>query len=79
MRCWPAQPASPTIQFVREHFREAGEADRPTLTFPATQPTRQIDYVFFRPHDRWEWVSTRAIDEPIASDHRPVVVELRMK
>lgn len=51
-------------------------ADR--LTFPSYGPVREIDFVLLRPADRFEVVESRLLDEPVASDHRPVVVEVVM-
>lgn len=45
------------------------------FTFPATEPLRRIDYVLASPHFRTHTASVPAV---LASDHRPVVVELRL-
>ena len=45
-------------------------------TFPAVIPTKQIDYIFFRPVDRLRIISSQVIDEPMASDHRPLLAVL---
>ncbi len=49
----------------------------PILTFPADKPDRRIDYVMYRPADRWKVSEVRVLDEPVASDHRPVLTVLR--
>jgi len=36
----------------------------------------KIDYVFFRPAAGWGVVEQQVIDEPVASDHRPLLVVL---
>jgi endonuclease/exonuclease/phosphatase family metal-dependent hydrolase len=46
-------------------------------TFPADKPDHCIDYVMCRPADRWKIVELRVIEEPVASDHRPVLAVLR--
>lgn len=45
-------------------------------TAPADKPTQRIDYVFIRPAKRWRVIDVRVLDEPVASDHRPVLVVL---
>jgi len=45
-------------------------------TFPTVDPTKQIDYIFYRPSDRLRVVSSQVIDEAMASDHRPLLVVL---
>lgn len=37
---------------------------------------RTIDHILVRPAADWRQVSLRVIDEPVASDHRPVIAEL---
>lgn len=46
------------------------------LTFPAGKPTKQIDYVLSTPASVFTIRSTRVIDEPVASDHRPILAVL---
>ena len=36
----------------------------------------EVDYVLARPLSNWRIVDSRAIDDRLASDHRPVLVEL---
>jgi endonuclease/exonuclease/phosphatase family metal-dependent hydrolase len=50
----------------------------PTLTFPADKPNRQIDYILVRPAPRWKVVELRVLDEPVASDHRPLLAVLEL-
>lgn len=49
------------------------------LTFPAPKPNRQLDYVLFRPAERFRVISAQVIKEPVASDHRPLLVELEFR
>lgn len=61
--------------------RFAGDWDilskgRDRLTFPSTNPQREIDYIMVRPARRFYALEHRVIDEPLASDHRPLVAEL---
>ncbi len=43
----------------------------------AVAPQSRIDYVLLRKKDPWKIVDVRIIDEPVASDHDPVLVILR--
>jgi endonuclease/exonuclease/phosphatase family metal-dependent hydrolase len=47
------------------------------VTFPANKPDHCIDYVMCRPARRWKVVELRVLDEPMASDHRPVLAVLQ--
>lgn len=46
------------------------------LTFPSFAPEREIDYVLLRPAAGFEVLGQRLLDEPVASDHRPLVIDL---
>lgn len=72
-----AQPGSPVVQAIveagfQDPFLALGMVPPPP-TDPATEPRKQIDYVWLRgvePEGAW-------VSESLASDHRLVVVELK--
>lgn len=68
-------PDSPAIKVLQPHWTDA-TAGQPQPTWPSDQPRTKIDYVFFRPADGWRVVEQQVIDEPVASDHRPLLVVL---
>jgi endonuclease/exonuclease/phosphatase family metal-dependent hydrolase len=45
-------------------------------TFPADKPVRCIDYILASNRKKIKFISTKVLDEPITSDHRPVIVEV---
>ena len=45
-------------------------------TAPSRGPRSRIDYIFYRPGDAFELVQSEVLDEPLASDHRPVLATL---
>lgn len=45
-------------------------------TIPSSNPTKQIDYILFRPQNHWEVIDVKVLDEPVASDHLPIVMTL---
>lgn len=55
---------------------------RPTAvglpTSPANQPKNAIDHILFRPAGRWKVLESRVLDEPVASDHRPLLTILEL-
>lgn len=71
-----ASPTEEPIKLLKESGRFTGAFDGPP-TFPADAPEKRIDFVFAPP--QWEHLETRVIDEPKASDHRPVVAKFRVK
>jgi endonuclease/exonuclease/phosphatase family metal-dependent hydrolase len=52
-------------------------ADR--FTYPSYDPAREIDFVLLAPPGRFEVLSEHVVDAPVASDHRPVVVDLILR
>lgn len=66
-----ARPRSAPMNILLEEWTRSFAKDDPT--FPASNPRSKIDYILFRPADRWRVLETRVIDEQIASDHRPVL------
>ena len=71
-------PDSDVIELLEQYWRipDKGE-DR--LTFPSMAPSREIDFIMFRPADRFKVVQLAVIDEPLASDHRPVLLEVVLR
>jgi len=51
----------------------------PAFTFPADAPAREIDYVLIRPPEGVRVLEHRVLDEPVASDHRPVFLVLEVR
>lgn len=47
-------------------------------TIPAEAPRSRIDYVLASPRGVWQTVQSRVLPESVASDHRPLWVELRL-
>ena len=69
-----ATPESATLARFELAWQRANDDPRPTI--PVSAPKRQIDYILTRPDDRWRVVEVRVLDEPIASDHRPILAVL---
>lgn len=66
-------PHSSFMQSLQHQWKLlSGEA----YTFPANQPDRCIDYILMRKQDPFKVRSAIVMEEPVASDHRPVLVEL---
>lgn len=71
-------PESEVSTFLRDHWTVIDKGED-HLTFPSYQPAREIDYVMVRPATAFRVLEERVLDEPVASDHRPlrVLVEVR--
>lgn len=73
-----AKPDSPVIGYLDQHFTRSCQDDcQPTI--PVEKPNRAIDFIMFKPKSSISSISTTVIDEKYASDHLPVVVELKVK
>jgi endonuclease/exonuclease/phosphatase family metal-dependent hydrolase len=75
-----AMPDSRVLAEFEKEWKVAGAFDgtnKPLRTFPSEKPDRWIDYVLIRPANRWEIGEVRVLDEPVASDHRPLLAVLR--
>ena len=68
---------SPVIRQVSTHgFRIVNSLDGDMLSCPAKKPTVLLDYICVYPADAAKIIDCRVLDEPLASDHRPVRAEL---
>jgi len=67
-----AQPGSTPIAVLESEWTRVHSAP----TFPSSGAVDAIDHVFVRAANRWRVIEVRVIDEPIASDHLPLLVVL---
>lgn len=51
---------------------------KPLPTFPSKKPTSAIDHCLTYPKYGWKVIEIKVIDEPIASDHRPLKITLNL-
>ena len=72
------QPDSKFIQALKQDFQLLTDTKKPT--FPAPEPTETIDYMAAWKHHANDFanLSAQVLEEPVASDHRPITVTLRM-
>jgi endonuclease/exonuclease/phosphatase family metal-dependent hydrolase len=69
--------ASRTLVKLETEWKRTNDEELPTI--PVDLPIRQIDFVLVRPTAAWTVIETRVLDEPIASDHRPILATLQLK
>lgn len=70
------EPGSRTIRLFASRARELKKSESDHFTFSATEPTKEIDFIFAAPASVWREATTRVIHEPVASDHRPIFTTL---
>jgi endonuclease/exonuclease/phosphatase family metal-dependent hydrolase len=72
-----AIPGSGPVNVLEAKWQNAiDEAAAPTV--PSQNPTSRIDYIFYRSKEQFQVEETKVIDEPMASDHRPVFAVLKL-
>ena len=72
------EPGSPPMRELSRVWTLASNAD-PSPTCPADEPKEKIDHVLVKPAGgRWLVSEAKVINEPVASDHRPVLVKLQL-
>lgn len=72
---WNDEPGSELLELMTQYFTVLSSDE---ATYPADKPTECIDYVAVF-NGRAEALETHVIDEPEASDHRPLVVWMRLR
>ena len=72
---WNDTPDSELLKVMTQHFTVLTGDE---ATYPADEPTECIDYVGVF-NGRAEAIESHIIDNPEASDHRPLVVFLRLR
>lgn len=74
-----ATPLSQPLQVLQRRWQSATAGRDHLLTFPADRPNRQLDYLLYRSDRAITVRSAQVLDEPLASDHRPLLVDLEWR
>jgi endonuclease/exonuclease/phosphatase family metal-dependent hydrolase len=72
------EPGSESLSAFAVRWLDALGPDR-RPTWPADEPRVAIDHVFVAPYGSWRKTAAYVVDERVASDHRPVVVDLELR
>ena len=70
-----AEPDAGAIRALETAWRRISPLEP---TFPADQPNVTIDYLFVTKEAQVETIESRVVEEPAASDHRPVFAAVRL-
>lgn len=73
-----SRPGSAVMELIGETFIIPEKGDD-HFTFPSRDANREIDFIAFRPAERFAVVESRVLDEPLASDHRPILLVLELR
>ncbi len=69
---------APEIAPVIEHWKDV-DSDQLKPTIPVRNPNRKIDYIFLPRSTPWTVVDNTVLDEPLASDHLPLVATVKLE
>ena len=72
-----AKPEEEPIAILEQRWTHAIDPAR-APSAPSVNPKSRIDYIFTRPAAAFELLSSEVVPEEMASDHRPVLAELRL-
>lgn len=73
-----SRPGSPVMELLGCEWMNPDKGED-RFTFDSENPDREIDYILYRPVNRLEVLWLDVLDEQMASDHRPLVLELRVR
>ena len=73
-----ASPDSEEIAYLSENWIMLNDPNEPT--FPSDTPNVTIDYLLLKKNDNFSHsvITAEVVDEPMASDHRPLMVEVEI-
>lgn len=74
-----ARPDSQEIKDLSTSWIMLSDIEDPT--FPSDKPNRVIDYILLKPNSQFKHniIDRKVVEEPMASDHRPLWVELEIE
>lgn len=71
-------PESEPIRLLEEKGWFYESLGNELFTVPTNNPKIQIDYVLPRPRNKWKVINVQVIQEPVASDHLPLLMSLEL-
>ncbi|WP_459557429.1 endonuclease/exonuclease/phosphatase family protein [Lacunimicrobium album] len=72
-------PESKTLELMRRGMLEAKKPAEDRFTFSSDRPRSEIDFIMMSPPSRFDVKMVDVIEEPMASDHRPLLAEIELK
>ena len=71
-----SEPGSPVLDELATVWT-AVDTGEDRFTFPSVDPNREIDFLLLRDRDGFQVELANVLDEPLVSDHRPLLTVLR--
>lgn len=73
-----ATPESPPLQKLREKGWFTENLGEELVTIGSAKRGKQIDYILLRSKESWRVVEVEVLQEPVASDHLPIVMTVEL-
>ncbi|MEQ9104832.1 MAG: endonuclease/exonuclease/phosphatase family protein [Rhodothermales bacterium] len=73
-----SEPGGTVMGWLAERWHIVPKGDD-NLTFSSFNPVKEIDFILLRPRDAFEVIRHELLDEPVISDHRPVVIDFILR
>ncbi|NNE69436.1 MAG: hypothetical protein HKN29_03620 [Rhodothermales bacterium] len=73
-----SEPGGAVMTFLGERWTVLPKGDD-RFTFSSFDPVKEIDFVLIRPEGAFEVLRHSLLDEPVMSDHRPLVADLVLR
>jgi endonuclease/exonuclease/phosphatase family metal-dependent hydrolase len=70
-------PESEAISILKKYWNDSAR-DNTSFTYPSDNPRIRIDYILFRPENRWKVIDYQIICDSITSDHCAVLSVLKL-
>lgn len=70
-----SEPGGAVMTYLDERWSILSKGDD-RFTFSSFEPVREIDFVLVRPAEAFHVLQHRVLDDPVMSDHRPIVTDL---
>jgi endonuclease/exonuclease/phosphatase family metal-dependent hydrolase len=74
-----SEPGDPVMERLAQSYAIPKKMGDDTRTFPSTKPDIEIDFVLFRPTTAFKATEYRVLNEPVISDHQPVLCILEFE
>lgn len=71
-------PESKAIAILNEFWTDSF-GDKPEPTYSSDNPFKKIDYIMYRPANKWKVVENKVICDEVASDHCVILSVLKLK
>lgn len=71
-------PESEALSILKTYWTDSF-GDDPEPTYSSDNPRKKIDYIMFRPAEKWEVIENKVICDKVASDHCVVLSVLQLK